>query len=136
MRQLSFWKMKERARAVGESGAHGLLAASLQGAASGQTRVNPTDGPQFRLHRRLGGDAPAFERGATPPKPVASAFLVQGALSLWAYCADIMTAILTPGILPSHRRGYDVLCAARWSLRAHVHDTAVVQIITNQQFCI
>src|SRR3546814_19343642 len=31
----------------------------------------------------------AGEPGATPPKPVASAFLAQGALSLWAYCGDV-----------------------------------------------
>jgi CHAT domain len=93
LRQLSFWKMKDRARRFGETGAHELLVA-LQTAA-----------PVARFHLMghsfgcivvsatvAGGD------NSTPlPRPVDSLFLVQGALSLWSYADDIPYARNTPG---------------------------------------
>jgi len=85
LRQLSFWKMKDRARAFGETGAHALLV-TLQAAA-----------PNVRFH--LMGHSfgcivvsamVAGSRTASPlARPVDSLFLVQGALSLWAYASDI-----------------------------------------------
>ena len=51
LRQLSFWKMKDRARAFGESGGHD---AARSPADRGAARALPPDGPQLRLHRRLG----------------------------------------------------------------------------------
>jgi hypothetical protein len=93
LRQLSFWKMKDRARMFGETGAHALLA-SLQSAV-----------PDARFH--LMGHSfgcivvSAMVAGApdAPPlaRPVDSLFLVQGALSLWAYASDIPFARGTPG---------------------------------------
>ncbi|MFM0198314.1 CHAT domain-containing protein [Paraburkholderia fungorum] len=95
LRQLSFWKMKDRARSFGESGAHSMLI-SLQDAA-----------PRARFHLMGhsfgsivvsamvagsgGGGAPVLRR------PVDTLFLVQGALSLWAYAADIPYAPGTAG---------------------------------------
>ncbi len=87
--QLSFWKMKKRAREFGESGAADLLRA-LQGLAE--------DTVQFHLMGHSFGSivvsaAVAGADGDSPLiRPVHSLFLVQGALSLWAYCLDIPVA--------------------------------------------
>ncbi len=93
LRQLSFWKMKDRARQFGETGAHALLT-KLQLAASGA---------RFHLMGHSFGCivVSATVAGApnTPrlPRPVDSIFLVQGALSLWSYAADIPYAPGTAG---------------------------------------
>ena len=85
LRQLSFWKMKDRARSFGESGGHELLR-SLQQAA-----------PKARFHL-MGHSFGCIVVSATVaggpnsqplPRPVDSLFLVQGALSLWAYAKEI-----------------------------------------------
>jgi hypothetical protein len=85
LRQLSFWKMKDRARRFGESGAHALLR-NLQG-----TRQD------LRLHLMghsfgcivMSAAVAGPPGGAGLPRPVQSLVLVQGALSLWSYCEDI-----------------------------------------------
>src|SRR3546814_19663465 len=77
--------MKDRARSVGERGVAGLLR-KLQGAASEYTRFHLM-GHSFGCI--VVSAAIAGEPGATPPKPVASAFLAQGALQLWASCGDV-----------------------------------------------
>ena len=93
LRQLSFWKMKDRARAFGENGAHELLA-RLQIAA-----------PRARFHL-MGHSFGCIVASATVagpagepdlPRPVDSLFLVQGALSLWSYASDIPYAAGTAG---------------------------------------
>ena len=85
LRQLSFWKMKDRARAFGEGGAHALLA-QLE-----------TVAPQARFHL-MGHSFGCIVASATVagpaggpdlPRPVDSLFLAQGALSLWSYASDI-----------------------------------------------
>ncbi len=85
LRTMSFWKMKDRARKFGE-GAGATLLARLQTAA-----------PNARFHLMghsfgcivvsaiLGGAAKMV-------RPVDSATLAQGALSLWSYCDAIPTA--------------------------------------------
>ncbi len=94
VRQLSFWKMKDRAHVVGESGAHALLAA-LERAAPASTR--------FHLMGHSFGCIVVTAAVAGPPggpglpRPVHSLFLVQGALSLWAYTPDVPYAPGTPG---------------------------------------
>jgi hypothetical protein len=85
LRQLSFWKMKQRARRFGESGGHAMLA-ECQRAAGDATR--------FHLMGHSFGCIVMSATVAGPPRaataqPVHSLFLVQGALSLWSYCADI-----------------------------------------------
>ncbi len=93
MRQLSFWKMKDRARAFGESGGHDLLR-KLQQAAPGT---------RFHLMGHSFGcivvSATVAGGSVSQPllRPVESLFLVQGALSLWAYAADIPYAPGTAG---------------------------------------
>ena len=93
LRQISFWKMKDRARQFGETSGHELLT-RLQLAA-----------PNARFHlmgHSFGciavSAAVAGESKLTPlPRPVDSLFLVQGALSVWAYADDIPYAPGTPG---------------------------------------
>ena len=94
LQQMSFWKMKDRARAIGESGAHALLV-RLMKAARPETRFHLM-GHSFGcivVSATVAG-APGGEK---LPRPVDSLFLVQGALSLWSYCADIPLARGTAG---------------------------------------
>jgi hypothetical protein len=93
LRQLSFWKMKDRARRLGETGGHDLLA-RLQVAA-----------PKSKFHL-MGHSFGCIVQSATVagapgsrplPRPVDSLFLVQGALSLWSYARDIPYAPGTAG---------------------------------------
>jgi len=85
LRQLSFWKMKNRARVVGESGIADLLA-----------RLMSASGPEVRYH--LMGHSfgcivasAAVQAASSKPgwRPVDSLLLVQGALSLWAFAASV-----------------------------------------------
>ena len=94
LQQLSFWKMKDRARAIGESGAHALLV-RLMKAARPETRFHLM-GHSFGcivVSATVAG-APGGEK---LPRPVDSLFLVQGALSLWSYSPDIPMARGTAG---------------------------------------
>ena len=94
LRQTSFWAMKKRAHVFGESGAHSLLT-DLQRAAPATTR--------FHLMGHSFGcivvSATVAGGAASQPlvRPVDSLFLVQGALSLWAFAPDIPYAQGTPG---------------------------------------
>jgi hypothetical protein len=89
LRQLSFWKMKDRARRFGETGGHQLLR-SLQKATKLSGRA-----VQFHLMGHSFGCIvmSAILRGpdarSLQIEPVHSLFLVQGALSLWSYCDGI-----------------------------------------------
>lgn len=88
--QLSFWKMKDRARIFGETGAGSLLR-ELQLIAGNKDIRFHLMGHSFgcivvsATVAGTSGDAPLV-------KSVDSMFLVQGALSLWAYCSDIPVA--------------------------------------------
>jgi len=119
LRQLSFWKMKDRARAFGENGAHELLA-RLQIAA-----------PRARFHL-MGHSFGCIVASATVagpvdgpglPRPVDSLFLVQGALSLWSYAADIPYAAGTAGYF--HRIVKHGLVRGPIVTTRSSHDTAV-----------
>ena len=94
LQQLSFWKMKNRARAVGESGGHSLLA-SLMNATTGETHFHLM-GHSFGciVVSAIVAGPPG---GAGLPRPVDTLFLVQGALSLWSFCGDIPFAKGTSG---------------------------------------
>ncbi|MGC9527624.1 MAG: hypothetical protein ACP5D7_18990 [Limnospira sp.] len=89
LRTLSFWKMKDRARQVGETGGFQLLC-RLQQAAD--------PGVKFHLMGHsfgcivASGTVAGAEAGPPPVHPVDSLVLVQGALSLWSYCAEIPVA--------------------------------------------
>ncbi len=89
LRTLTFWKMKDRAKAFGETGAFDLL-----------QRIQESGGVKPRIHfmghsfgcivvsAALAGPA---GRGALR-RPVNSLALVQGALSLWSFCSEIPSA--------------------------------------------
>ncbi|MEJ7606079.1 MAG: hypothetical protein WKF37_07380 [Bryobacteraceae bacterium] len=85
LRVLSFWKMKARARDIGEGGAHELLK-RLHTAGRGKTRIHLM-GHSFGCIVATG--MAAGPAGASAPPMVSSLVLVQGALSLWAYCGEI-----------------------------------------------
>ncbi len=94
LRQLSFWKMKERARTVGEGGMHAFLVSLLQAGEGAGTRVHLM-GHSFGcivVSAMLCGPA-----GTARPLGVHSLALVQGALSHWSYCKDIPVAPGIPG---------------------------------------
>ena len=119
LRQLSFWKMKDRARAFGESGAHELLA-RLEIVA-----------PKARFHL-MGHSFGCIVASATVagpagqpdlPRPVDSLFLVQGALSLWSYAGDIPYAKGSAGYF--HRIVEHGLVRGPIVTTRSTHDTAV-----------
>lgn len=95
LRVLSFWKMKDRARKFGESGANRLLLAMHQAAAGKDININ--------LMGHSFGCIVVSAMLAGPPnlpasgRKVKSMVLVQGALSLWSFCADIPEKEGTPG---------------------------------------
>lgn len=85
LRQLSFWTMKARALEFGETGAARLLR-ELQDAAGEDVRFHMM-GHSFGCIVVSG--AVAGRDGAAAVRPVDSLFLVQGALSLWAYARSV-----------------------------------------------
>ena len=93
LRQLSFWTMKRRARIVGEGGMHQFI---------GQIQsVNPEVKIHLMGHSFGSIVVSSILRGpgegGSLPRPVESAVLVQGAMSLWAYCESIAKAGGKPG---------------------------------------
>ena len=84
LRQASFWLMKHRARTVGEQGMHQFVAA-LQRTCPAQVHLMGHSFGCIVMSSVLGG------AGGTQslPRPVGSAVLVQGALSLWSYAERI-----------------------------------------------
>ena len=95
LRTLSFWKMKDRGRLIGEKAAHALLA-RLQGAAEGRDVRFHLVGHSFGCIVASAAIAGPIG-GAGLPRPVDSLVLLQGALSLWAYCSSIAFAQGRPG---------------------------------------
>lgn len=86
LQQMSFWKMKDRARAIGEGSVHELLV-SLQQAAS------PTAAFHLMGHSFgcivMSATVAGASNGLRLVRPVETLFLVQGALSLWSYAHNI-----------------------------------------------
>lgn len=92
LRQLSFWKMKKRARTVGEGGMHTFVARMQQALPMARFHLMGHSFGCIVVSALLGGPG-----GTTPlPRPVDSVALVQGALSLWAY-AERTPDGATPG---------------------------------------
>src|SRR5262249_2834365 len=91
LQQLSFWKMKDRARQFGETGGFELLTA-LQRAAGTERDI------RFHLMGHSFGcivvSATVSGPGGrgTLVRPINSLALLQGALSLWSYCAAVPAA--------------------------------------------
>jgi len=93
LRQLSFWKMKDRARHVGETGGNALLRRLQQTAPQARFHLMGHSFGCIVVSATVAGESNA----ATRVRPVDSLFLVQGALSLWAYAEDIPYAPGTAG---------------------------------------
>ena len=80
LRQTSFWLMKHRARTVGEQGMHAFVG-ELQKASNARIHLMGHSFGCIVVSSILGGP-----NGNSPlPRPVDSAALVQGALSLWSF---------------------------------------------------
>jgi hypothetical protein len=112
LRQASFWKMKDRARIVGESGGHELL-----------RRMQLATKPNVHFHL-MGHSFGCIvvsativgKQGSAPlPRPIDSLVLVQGALSLWSYCGNIPYA--------SGKGGYFNTIVARHLVRGPIVTT-------------
>lgn len=85
LRQLSFWKMKNRARTVGEGGMHTFIGALQNALPAAKFHLMGHSFGCIVVSSILGGPG-----GQTPlPRPVDSVALVQGALSLWGYATKI-----------------------------------------------
>lgn len=118
LRQLSFWTMKFRARKVGEGGMHSFIAGLQTGLPGARLHLMGHSFGCIVVSSILGGPG-----GRQPlPRPVDSAALVQGAVSLWAY-AD--------SILGTSKKGYFNSAIRSGAVRGPVittqsrHDTAV-----------
>ena len=85
LRQLSFWRMKKRARTVGEGGMHDFVARLMNTLPQARFHLMGHSFGCIVMSSILGG-----KNGSTPlPRPVDSVALVQGALSLWAYATKV-----------------------------------------------
>ena len=94
LRTLSFWRIKDRARWFGKTAGSTLLARMMQAA------------PRTMRFHLMGHSFGCIVTAATlvgpkgrgrVPRPVDSLALVQGALSIWAFCDDIPAAPGQPG---------------------------------------
>jgi hypothetical protein len=131
LRHLSFFKMKDRARTIGETSFHTLLG-NLQRAAgqSGRDVRFHLMGHSFGcvvVSATLAGPA-----GAPDLDPVHSAFLAQGAVSFWSYCSQIPYAHGNPGYFRSIIDGRRVLGALVTTQSEH--DTAVCKLYPAASF--
>lgn len=85
LQQLSFWKMKERARNFGQSGGFQLLNQLLAAAPEARFHVMGHSFGCVVASSIVGGPNGIGQL----VRPVDTLFLVQGALSLWSYAEDI-----------------------------------------------
>ena len=81
--QLSFWKMKERAKRIGEKGGFALLNSMMQASAGRDVRIHLMGHSFGCIAASASVCGPS---AAALPRPVSSLVLVQGALSLWSCC--------------------------------------------------
>jgi hypothetical protein len=131
LRSLSFFKMKDRGRAIGETSFHTLLG-DLQ-------RIATESGRDMRFH--LVGHSfgcvvvsatLAGPMGRATAEPVHSAFLAQGAVSFWSYCSDIPHAKGSPGYFRRVIDGKRVSGALVTTQSEH--DTAVCRLYPAASF--
>lgn len=91
LRQVSFWMMKHRARTVGEGGMHTFVSELLRDSGSAVHLMGHSFGC-IVVSSILGGPGGI----GSLPRPVASAALVQGAMSLWSF-AETIPGATRPG---------------------------------------
>lgn len=85
LRQLTFWHGKNQAREFGESGAAGLVRALMEATPA---RIHLL-GHSFGTIVMSGAVRGAGDDPEPLPRPVASLFLAQGAVSLWAFSQNV-----------------------------------------------
>lgn len=125
VRQLSFWTMKRRAKVVGESGMHDLLAAIQRKAPDARIHLMGHSFGCIVVSAALAGPMSAEgELLDRLPEPVASVFLVQGAMSLWSYADDVPFAPGGRGHFQVLRRDPSLVSGPIVTTRS-THDTAV-----------
>lgn len=88
LRILSFWKMKDRARQFGESGAHQFLVELQQAAPAARVHLMGHSFGCIVMSAAVSGSPD----GRSLTRPIETLFLVQGALSLWCYADSIPQA--------------------------------------------
>ena len=117
LRQLTFWHGKNQARQFGERGAAHLVRAIM---AASPARVHLI-GHSFGTIVAAGAVRGPGSTPTPPPRPVSSLFLVQGAVSLWAfapaaperfgggrgYFADVVTPAFVSGPIVVTRSKWD-----------------------------
>jgi hypothetical protein len=81
LRQFSYWTMKKRARAIGESGMHDFVALLMNEAPEARFHLMGHSFGTIVVAGILGGP----NARAPLPRKVDSAALIQGAVSLWAF---------------------------------------------------
>jgi hypothetical protein len=119
LRTLSFWKMKDRGRQFGETGVLPLLNSLQQAVPEGRD-------VRFHLMGHSFGCVVMSAALAGPgglSRPVHSAALLQGALSLWSFAAEIPHAAGRPGYFYSAIADHQV--AGPLITSQSEHDTAV-----------
>jgi hypothetical protein len=97
LQQLSFWQMKNRARAFGETGGHALLARIQSTATSARIHLMGHSFGCIVMSATVAGPPGHFVLS----RPVDTLFLAQGALSLWSYSSRIDLAGGVPGYFRS-----------------------------------
>ncbi len=121
LRMMSFWKMKDRARLIGEQAIHPFLAAMQRAVGTRDVRFHLA-GHSFGCI--VTSAAIAGAPGSVPlPRPVDSLSLLQGALSLWGYCSNIPHADGKSGYF--HRLISQGLVRGPIVTSQSEHDTAV-----------
>lgn len=105
LQQISFWKMKDRARTFGESGGHDLLTRIQHVSPGAKIHVMGHSFGCIVVSAAIAGAA----GGRSLAAPINTLFLVQGALSLWSYCSRIALAADRPGYFRSILANHAVL---------------------------
>jgi hypothetical protein len=95
LRQLSFWKMKDRARTLGETAGASLVATLMNAVPAGRTVRFHLMGHSFGCIV-VSGMMYGPQGANQLPRPIDSVMLVQGATSLWGFCSSI-PAVNSPG---------------------------------------
>ena len=97
VRQLSFWAMKHRARSVGETGVHSLLAELQKNAPQARFHLMGHSFGCIVISAAISGPLDQGAITSRLPRPVDSLFLAQGALSLWSFAESIPFPPKLPG---------------------------------------
>jgi hypothetical protein len=100
IRQLSFWTMKKRARRLGEDAMHRFCTTLLEKFPEARLHLLGHSFGCIAASSILGGPGGARRL----PRPADSLFLIQGAVSLWAY-ADHIEEVNKPGYFNAMLRG-------------------------------